>query len=92
MGCMEINKRTTTHWVHGVFGIVALIIGVAGFLGWPHPFDPEAWTGSLVLAVIGLSLVWQLAVPHAGWLQQTSGVVLLIAAMVVHFAEVPWPF
>ena len=89
---MEARKRTTTQWVNGVFGIVALIVGVAGFFGWPRPFDPETWAHSLPLTVIGLCLVWQLVIPRSGWLPQTIGVALLILAMVLHFAKVPWPF
>ncbi len=92
IGRVETSKRTTTHWVYGIFGIVALIISITGFFGWPRPFDPEAWSHSLALAAIGLCLVWQLAVPQSGWLPQTVGVALIITALVIHFAEVPWPF
>ncbi len=55
---MESAARTPTLWVHGIAGLVFLVVGVAGFLGWPRPFDPDTWFIPLMFCALGLQGIW----------------------------------
>lgn len=76
-------------WVVAGLGLVAL--GVAGFLGWPRPFDPDTWWVSPMFCALGSLWIWRGLVPGGVRARKVTGFVVFVVVSVLILANALWP-